>query len=189
MSSPALQVRTRVPRFGDLAVARARLHVVPRGRTTAPTMPFVMLVTLVLVGGVVSLLLFNTSMQQASFAASALEEQATTLTAREQTLQMELEDLRNPQRVAEQAQQMGMVLPAASGFLNLSDGSVVDGGAAPMQTLRLQARPPRKPAVIDPAPIRVTRSAAARSRDTGATSPATGERRDRNGGEPRSARD
>ena len=77
------------------------------------------------------LLLFNTSMQQASFAASSLEEQARTLTARQQTLRMELDDLRDPQRVAEQAQQMGMVPAVSPAFLHLSDGKVVgvpDGG-------------------------------------------------------------
>ena len=58
------------------------------------------LVSLVLVGGIVGLLLFNTSMQQASFAATSLESEATHLAARQQTLQMELDELRNPQRVA-----------------------------------------------------------------------------------------
>ena len=102
MNSSALRSRTPV-RIGrglaEAAVERARLTVVPRRRRTrAARMPFVMLVSLVLLGGVIGLLLFNTSMQQASFAATALEEQANTLTAREQTLQMELEVLRNPQR-------------------------------------------------------------------------------------------
>jgi hypothetical protein len=177
MSSPALQVRSRSPRLADLTVARARLQLVPRVRTNAPTMPFLMLVTLVLVGGVVSLLLFNTSMQQASFAATELEAQAATLTAREQTLQMELEDLRNPQRVAEQAQRLGMVLPTTSAFLDLRDGSVIDAGtvAGKVAPLRLEARPPRKPAELTPPPVIV------RARDTAATSPARERDRDRNG--------
>ena len=80
----------------------------------APRVPFVTLVSLLLLGGVVGLLLFNTSMQQASFAATALEEQATDLSAREQTLQMELERLRDPQRVAEAAKRQGMVIPAGA---------------------------------------------------------------------------
>jgi hypothetical protein len=182
MSSPALQVRSRAPRLADLTVARARLHIVPRVRSNAPTMPFLMLVTLVLVGGVVSLLLFNTSMQQASFAATELETQAATLTAREQTLQMELEDLRNPQRVAEQAQRLGMVLPTSSAFLDLSDGTVVEAGTAtgPVAPLRLEARPPRKPAELNPPPV-IVRAAAGRARDTAAASQARERHRDRNG--------
>ena len=192
MSSPAVQVRSRAPRLADLAVARARLTVVPRRRPTAPTMPFVMLVTLMLVGGVVSLLLFNTSMQQAAFAASDLEDQADTMTAREQTLRMELEELRNPQRVAEQAHQMGMVLPAASGFVHLSDGSIVPAGVPtePVPPLRLQPLPPRKPAVLTPTPIVVPAAAGTAGQgDTGSTSPAADRGHGRNGAKHRQAHD
>ena len=85
MSSTAPQLRSRLPRLAEAAVERARLTVVPRRRTRAPRVPFVTLVSTLLLGGVVGLLLFNTSMQQASFAATALEEQATNLSAREQT--------------------------------------------------------------------------------------------------------
>lgn len=162
MSSPAMPARTRLPKVGDLAAARARLRVVSRPRTVAPTMPFVLLVTLILVGGVVSLLMFNTSMQQASFAATDLEDQATALTARQESLQMQLEDLRNPQHVAEQAHRLGMVLPGATGFIHLADGTRQPAPALtePATPLRLQGLPARKPAVYRET---VSRSA----RDTG----------------------
>jgi cell division protein FtsB len=151
----ALPLRRRLPRVAGQAVTRARLSVVPRRRTRTPQVPFVTLVSLVLVGGVVGLLLFNTSMQQASFAATSLEEQARVLTAREQTLRMELDDLRDPQRVAEAAQAMGMVPALRPAFLRLEDGKVVGAPtpATPADGLRIQARPPRKPAVLTPDPI------------------------------------
>ncbi|EON23383.1 MULTISPECIES: hypothetical protein [Nocardioides] len=159
MSSPAVQIRNRVPRIATAAVERARLSVVPRARTRAPKVPFVTLVTLILISGVVGLLLFNTSMQQSSFAATSLEEQATTLAAREQTLKMELEDLRNPDRVANQAQEMGMVVPAAPTFLTL-DGTVLGERvpALPEDKLDLTPPAPIKPQVLDPAPtiVKVT---------------------------------
>ena len=158
MSSPALQLRTRVPRIAQAirqeAVDKARLTVVPHMRSRAPRMPFVTLVSLVLVGGIVGLLLFNTSMQQASFAAATLEEQADSLAARQQTLQMELDELRKPERVATQAQQMGMVIPASPVFLDLEDGSVA-GVRTPTtreHALALQQREPVKPAVLAPKP-------------------------------------
>lgn len=153
MSTPALQIRARVPRLAEAAVERARLTVVPRARSRAPRVPFVTLVSLLLVGGIVGLLLFNTSMQQASFAATALEGQADDLAAREQTLKMELEELRNPQRVAERAQQMGMVIPGTPAFLAL-DGDVI-GRATPatsQDVVRLAPRPVVKPAALEPAP-------------------------------------
>lgn len=154
-SQVAVALRRRVPSIAGKAVTRARLTVVPRRRTQAPRVPFVTLVTLVLVGGVVGLLLFNTSMQQASFAASSLEEQARTLTAREQTLRMELDDLRDPQRVAESAQAMGMVPALSPAFLNLADGSVVGEPTAATRAdgVRIRPLPPRKPAVLTPTTI------------------------------------
>lgn len=159
MSSPAAQLRARVPRvapwIGGAVEERARLRVVPRRRTPAAKVPFVALVTLVMLGGVVGLLLFNTSMQQAAFATTALEEQAATLTARQQTLEMELDVLRNPQRVAEQAQGMGMVPSHSPAYLELSSGRVLGepAPAAPLDDLRLQPRPAPKPAVLSPEPV------------------------------------
>jgi hypothetical protein len=145
----------RIAPFRDAAIERARLRVVPPPRTRASQVPFVVLVSLLMLGGVVGLLLFNTSMQQAAFAATALEEQARTLTARQQTLEMELDVLRNPQRVAEQAQRMGMVPSHRPAYLQLPSGKVLGepAPAAPADSLRLQPRPPAKPAVLTPEPV------------------------------------
>jgi cell division protein FtsB len=154
MSSPALQTRTRVTRIAQDAVDKARLTVVPRVRTRAPRVPFVTLVSLVLVAGIVGLLLFNTSMQQASFAASSLENEADVLAAREQTLRMELDELRNPQRVAEEAQRMGMVIPSAPVFLDLKTGetSGVRTPATRENAIQLLPPAPVMPAILAPAP-------------------------------------
>lgn len=168
MSSPALQPRTRVTRIAQDAVDKARLTVVPRVRSRAPRVPFVTLVSLVLVGGIVGLLLFNTSMQQASFAASSLENEAETLAAREQTLRMELDELRNPQRVAEEAQAMGMVIPSAPVFLDLETGKTTGVRTPATRENAIQLLPPApvKPAVLAPAPTIVEVPAAPTTTDT-----------------------
>jgi len=157
MSSTAPQLRSRLPRLAEAAVERARLTVVPRRRTKAPRVPFVTLVSLILLGGVVGLLLFNTSMQQASFAATALEEQATNLSARQQTLQMEVERLRDPQRVAEAAKRQGLVIPAAPAFLDLETGEVTGNvaPATPGLDTKINEPPPARPPELDPDPIHV----------------------------------
>lgn len=173
MSSPALQPRTRVTRIAQEAVDKARLTVVPRVRTRAPRMPFMTLVSLVLVGGIVGLLLFNTSMQQASFTASALEGEADTLAAREQTLRMELDELRNPQRVASEAQAMGMVIPSAPVFLDLATGRTtgVRAPATRENAIQLQPPAPIKPAVLAPQPTVVEVPAAPPAEEQAATDP------------------
>ena len=152
MSTPAPQLRVRVPLIAQEAVDRARLTVVPRVRRRAPKVPFIALVTLVLVGGVVGLLMFNTSMQQASFTAASLERQAAALAAQEESLDAELEALRDPQRVAQEAQAMGMGVPAAPTFIHLGDGRIT-GPRTPVAAedgIQLEGRDPVKPAELEP---------------------------------------
>ena len=175
MSSSVPQIRSRVPRIAEVAVERARLTVVPRRRTRAARMPFVALVSMVLVGGVVGLLLFNTSMQQASFAATALEGQSTTLAARQQMLEMDLDRLRDPQRIAAAAQRLGMVQACAPAFLKLGTDEVVGqpcpavAGAFPIWPAE-----PKLPAELNPAPnvVEVTADPPAVSGDTAGDSAA-----------------
>jgi hypothetical protein len=179
MSTLINQAR-RVPRIAEAAVERARLTVVPRGTARrAARMPFMALVSLLLVGGVAGLLFFNTSMQQTSFTATSLEDRAERLEAQRQGLQMELEKLRNPQRVAVQAKAMGMVPGGAPAFVRLSDGAVL-GKPQPAtvdDALRVSPLPTPKPRKLDPRPMVITPapdSRAASPRDDGAaTLPAT----------------
>jgi len=150
--------RARAP--FEAAVERARLTVVPhRRRARAPRMPFVTLVSVVLVGGIVGLLCFNTQMQQASFAATTLEERAANLTAREQTLHSELQALRDPQHVAVLAAQAGMVAPQSACTLRLGAGSASGDCTAAERgpnTPNPLPPPPAKPAAIDPSPVIIT---------------------------------
>ena len=158
MSTPAVQLRERLPRLAEEAMVRARLTVVPRRRVRAARMPFVTLVSLMLLGGVVGLLCFNTQMQQASFAATSLETQSDNLAAREQTLHDELQTLRNPQNLAARAQAAGMVVPESACMVRLA-ARTTEGGCEPAtaeNTPTLLPRPQKKPPVLDPAPIVVT---------------------------------
>jgi cell division protein FtsB len=158
MSSTAPALRARVPRLAGAALERARLTVVPkRRRSRTSPVPFLVVVSMLAVGGVVGLLLFNTSMQQASFAATDLQRQADVLEARQQSLQMQLDNLRDPQSIALKAQRMGMVLPTSPAVLDLRTGKVL-GDPAPatrLDPLHLLAPPPTKPALLDP-PAHVT---------------------------------
>ena len=156
MSALINQARSRVPRIAEAAVERARLTVVPRtAARRAARVPFMVLVSLVLVGGVAGLLCFNTSMQQASFTATSMEDQAQALDAQQQSLTMELDALRDPQRVAARAQQMGMVPENSPAFLRLSDGKVLGKAtpAAPDGALRITPLPTRKPKNLRPTPV------------------------------------
>jgi len=149
MSSTAPQVRRSSGWLDPAALRRARLRAVPPRRTSpasAGRLPFVTLVTLLLIGGVVGLLMFNTSMQQAAFSQTSLEEQATNLAAREQTMKMQLERMQDPQRVALEARKLGMVIPGRPAMLYVPSGKV-KGSPEPAGR---QATPPLYPR--NPAP-------------------------------------
>ncbi len=152
VSQPSMLSRARAP--FEAAIDRARLTVVPHRRVRAPRMPFVTLVSVVLLGGVIGLLCFNTQMQQASFAASTLEDRAANLSAREQTLHSELQALRDPQHLAVLAAQAGMVAPQSACTLKLGTKATDTCTAATRgSTPNPFGPPPGKPAVINPEPI------------------------------------
>jgi cell division protein FtsB len=172
MSMPVVALRSRVPRLAGAALERARLTVVPKRRRRSNPAPFLLVVSMLAVGGIVGLLLFNTSMQQASFAATSLQQQADGLVARQQSLQTELSHLRDPQVIALKAQHMGMVLPSSPAVLELRTGKIL-GDATPatrLDPLRLLPPPPAKPAELNPAAhVTVVHAPAARH-DSSATS-------------------
>jgi hypothetical protein len=191
ISAARAGARTRVPRFAEAAVERARLTVVPPrraiGRTQAARTPFAVLVIAMLVAGVVGLLMFNTNMQQASFTATALQQRVDAATAKEQALNMELDALRNPQRLASAAKDLGMVPPSQPAFISL-DGSIlgVPAAATGADAVRINPLPTPKPAslkrktVIVKVPAATTPGSAAGSRgDTRGSSTAAGPRGDR----------
>lgn len=168
MSSTAPQLRNRVAsRLDQLSAQRARLAVVPRtARARAPKVPFITLVSAILLAGIVGLLLFNTSMQQASFRETALESQARDLGARQQALELEVQALSDQTRIARAAQAMGMVIPTTpAGVIDLATGDI-DGDPEPATdegALPLFPPPPERPAELDPEPVVVDRQPADRS--------------------------
>ena len=179
--SPLMEgARTRVPRFAEAAVERARLTVVPPrrtlGRTQAARTPFAVLVIAILAAGVVGLLMFNTSMQQTSFKATALQDRVNVLTAKEQSLALELDALRDPQHLAVAAKELGMVAPSQPAFVRLADGRVL-GNPTPAtvgDTVRVNPLPSKKPAALKRKTIIVKVPAATTPSTTSGTTSAAG---------------
>jgi cell division protein FtsL len=149
MSTP-MQSRVRVQRIAEEAVERARLRVVPRTRVRAPKVPFVMLVSMILLTGVVGLLMFNTTMQQNSFTAQDLKLQSVELRSEEQALQADLDQLADPQRIGEKAMKMGMVVPACPRFLYLGSNKVTPSCGEPNEALDVRPPAPIRPESLVP---------------------------------------
>jgi hypothetical protein len=186
--------RSRVPRFAEAAVERARLTVVPPrralGRTQAARTPFAVLVIAMLAAGVVGLLMFNTNMQQTSFEATALQDRVNVLTAKEQSLALELDELRDPQHLALAAKELGMVAPSQPAFVRLADGRVL-GNPTPAtvgDSVRVNPLPSKKPAslkrrtIIVKVPSATTPDRATTSATSGTDTPGTSTTGEREGG-------
>lgn len=160
LSSTARAARPAPRRREWQAVERARLALVPARRVDAPRAPFAVLVFLILGAGVVGLLMFNTQMQQDSFYATRLQNQADRLTAQQEGLQMQLDGLRDPQHLAWAASQLGMVPAPVPAQINLLTGKVegiptVATGADRVQinpkqtTVRPSWQPPTKVVTVN----------------------------------------
>lgn len=155
MSNTAAAAVRSVRRLAALAdpvaLQRARLTVVPRpSRTAAPRLPFIALITAILLAGVIGLLMFNTSMQQAAFVEAKLHTQADNLAARQQGLESDLQHLDDPQVIAAKARAHGMVIPVTPAVLSVPSGKI-EGNPTPAtgdSTPELWAHHPKPTATV-----------------------------------------
>ncbi len=113
----------------ERAAARGRrqspLTLVPAGQADARRAPFIAVVVVLLVAGLLSLLMLNTVLARGAFTLHSLKVQDRVLTDREQALQREVERLRAPQNLAAAAIKLGMVPSGPPAFLRLPDGAVL----------------------------------------------------------------
>ncbi|MFD5509817.1 hypothetical protein [Streptomyces sp. NPDC059761] len=114
-----------------------RLRGGPSGQ--AARMPFVLLVVALLAGGLISLLLLNSALNQGSFQLSRLKKETTALTDEEQALQRDVDGYSAPDALQRRAHELGLV-PGGSPVFIGPDGKVT-GTAAPAET-----PPPPSPA-------------------------------------------
>ncbi|MGI8433415.1 MAG: hypothetical protein ACR2LE_01530 [Nocardioidaceae bacterium] len=97
----------------------------PRPSAGTPRVPFVVLLVGLLAGGLIGLLILNTTMQRGAYAASDLRARSAALGVRQQNLQMQVAALQQPQRVAQAALRLGMVRNDNPAFLSLVTGKIV----------------------------------------------------------------
>ncbi len=124
MSSFLTQARVRALKPVS-SLPRPRLTVVPRLPQRTPRVPFVLLVVTLLAAGLVGLLLLNTALQRGAYVATDLRMDSAALVVREQKLELQVAKLAEPQRVAQEAQRLGMVQNDSPAFLSLSTGRIV----------------------------------------------------------------
>ncbi|MFE2880978.1 hypothetical protein ACFXG6_22900 [Streptomyces roseus] len=99
--------------------------------------PFVLLVVALLAGGLISLLLLNSALNQGSFQLSKLKKETTALTDEEQALQRDVDGYSAPDALQRRAHELGLV-PGGSPVFIGPDGKVTGTAAI--------AEPPPPPA-------------------------------------------
>ncbi|WP_367040982.1 septum formation initiator family protein [Streptomyces sp. Je 1-332] len=138
---------SKKPELRGRAARLARL--LPSGRNQAARTPFVLLVVLLLGGGLIALLILNSSLNEGSFQLSELKKQTTELTDQEQELQRDVDAYAAPDALQRRARELGMVPGGDPAFLN-PDGTVRGvPGTAEQSALEPDPRPQE---VASPAP-------------------------------------
>ena len=89
------------------------------GAATLPRMPFVLLVLALLGGGLICLLVVNTTLGGTSFRISQLQSTNATLATQEQALQQRIAAEKSPAEIAQLAYQLGMRVQANGNILDL----------------------------------------------------------------------
>ncbi|GLV82821.1 hypothetical protein Slala03_25100 [Streptomyces lavendulae subsp. lavendulae] len=131
---------------GGKAGKAARLVRVRPAATTAgqaARMPFVLLVVALLGGGLISLLLLNSALNQGSFQLTKLKKETTALTDEQQALQRDVDAYSAPDALQRRAHELGLV-PGGSPVFIGSDGKVA---GTPAQA---EAPPAPSPPVVSP---------------------------------------
>ncbi|MFD9269019.1 hypothetical protein ACFWB1_30795 [Streptomyces goshikiensis] len=129
-------------------------------------MPFVLLVVALLGGGLISLLLLNSALNEGSFQLTKLKRETTALTDEEQALQRDVDGYSAPDALQRRAHELGLV-PGGSPVFIGPDGKVAGSAAA-------ASEPPPPSAPPSPAPSAASSAAAstAPSAAAGAQAPA-----------------
>nr|WP_323181236.1 hypothetical protein [Streptomyces virginiae] len=108
-------------------------------------MPFVLLVVALLGGGLISLLLLNSALNEGSFQLSKLRKETTALTDEEQALQRDVDAYSAPDALQRRAHELGLVPGGSPVFIGQDGktaGSPAVAEAPPTPTPTAPAAPP-----------------------------------------------
>ncbi|GAA0735030.1 hypothetical protein Drose_29390 [Dactylosporangium roseum] len=103
-----------------------RLRVAPPAPVSAPRAPFVALVLVLVLAGVIGILVLNTRIAENAFKLDALKTKQSSLDQDEQRLRSDLANKESPVTLASRAKQLGLVPSRTPAFLLLPDGTKLE---------------------------------------------------------------
>lgn len=102
-----------------------RLRVAPPAPVAVPRTPFIVLVLLAVVGGVMGILVLNTKINENAFKLQDLQESQAALHDEQQGLDQQIDVYEDPGNLAAAARKLGLVPAGAPAYIRLPDGKVV----------------------------------------------------------------
>ena len=126
----AARVRQARPRPEEDGRTRPSLHVV-RGQAPArATLPFLLLVVLILAGALVASMVLNARMAETAFRMQGTQAELNVVNDHIDTVRSQVEDAAAPDHLARRAGELGMVPASVPGVIDLTDSSLSGGRAA-----------------------------------------------------------
>lgn len=104
---------------------RPRLRLAPPMPVAAPRTPFVLLIVLVVVAGVLGILVLNTKIAESGIQLTDLKRQQAQLDLREQQITQEITEAESPGRLEAAAKRLGLVPAGSPAFIRLPDGKII----------------------------------------------------------------
>lgn len=115
---PAERTRTTQP-------ASPRLRVAPPPPVSVPRAPFVGLILVLVVGGVLGILLVNTKINENAFKLEKLQQQQAKLDVDQQQLEKEIAEQKAPGNLTANARKLGLVESGEPAYIRLPDGRMI----------------------------------------------------------------
>jgi hypothetical protein len=114
------------PDTANTANTSPRLRVAPPAQVSAPRAPFVALVLVLVLAGVIGILVLNTRIAENAFKLDALKTKQSRLDRDEERLRSDLANKESPVTLASRAKQLGLVPSRTPAFLLLPDGTKLE---------------------------------------------------------------
>lgn len=117
--------RTATAKATAAKASAPRLRVAPPPPVSVPRAPFVGLVLVLVVGGVLGILLVNTKINENAFRLEKLQQQQAKLDLDQQQLKKQIAESEAPGNLIANARKLGLVESAEPAFITLPDGQVI----------------------------------------------------------------
>jgi outer membrane murein-binding lipoprotein Lpp len=102
-----------------------RLQLAPPMPVAGPRVPFVVMIVVLVMAGVVGILALNQKINENAFRLDKLRAEQARLDRQEQDLNQQIAEKEAPGNLAAQARKLGLVPAGAPAFIRLPDGRVV----------------------------------------------------------------